>query len=120
LAKVKYSPEANKDLATTKSYIENDLKNPVAAERILYRILSKNRLLETAPKIGTPLSSIIGIETEYRFLISGNYLSFYRYVENDNTCYIDRVLYIRRNYLAILFSKSHEPETDENDEEIGE
>jgi plasmid stabilization system protein ParE len=106
LTKVKYAPEAQNDLVAIKTYIENDLENSIAAERVIKRIAKKGRLLETAPQIGTPLSSIIDIETDYRFLRAGNYLSFYRYVEYDNTCYIDRVLYIRRDYLTMLFGNT--------------
>jgi len=118
LARIKYSSEALNDLTSIKSYITNDLQNPNAAERVNIRILRKNRLLETAPKIGAPLSSVIDIDTDYRFLIAGNYLSFYRYTEIDNTCYIDRVLYKRRDYMTILFGNHNEPEYPENDEDI--
>ena len=51
--------------------------------------------------IRAPLSSIVPVESEYRFLVYGNYLTFYRVVAQD--VYIDRILYGRRNYLAVLF-----------------
>jgi len=101
LAKIVYSPAAMDDLSGIKSYIANELQNPAAAIRTAARITKKLRLLETAPEIGAPLSSIVHIETGYRFLVSGNYLSFYRYIEG--ICYIDRILYNRRDYIAILF-----------------
>lgn len=41
------------------------------------------------------------VETDYRFVISGNYLSFYRY--RDDTIFVDRILYARRDYMKILF-----------------
>ena len=52
-------------------------------------------------KIGTPLSSVTDIESDYRFLTGGNYMVFYRV--NGQDVYIDRVLYGRRDYLRILF-----------------
>jgi len=112
LAKVKYSPEAQNDLLGIKSYIEDELKNTSAAQRVLKKIIDKNKLLETAPQIGSPLSSVIDIDTDYRFIVAGHYLSFYRY--SGNTCFIDRVLYYRREYLSILFSEAILQE--ENDE----
>jgi len=116
LAKIFYSPEAKDDMFGIKSYIENDLLNPSAAERVLTRIAKKVRLLETAPQIGTPLSSVISIDTDYRFLVAGNYMAFYRYVEHDNTCYIDRVLYCRRDYISILFGEIAESDEFTDDE----
>lgn len=41
------------------------------------------------------------IESDYRFLVSGNYLIFYRACGTE--VYIDRVLYGRQDYLRILF-----------------
>ena len=113
MADLKYSHEAQNDLFGIKSYIEDELKNPSAAERVLKKIVNKNYLLEMAPQIGAPLSSIIDIETDYRFLVAGSYISFYRYVEIDNTCYIDRVLYCRRDYLSILFGEKISQNEDE-------
>ena len=119
MAEVKYSHEAQNDLNSIKSYIENDLQNPTAAKRVLKGITTKNRLLETAPQIGTPLSSVIAIDTGYRFLSFGNYMSFYRFDKSCDTCYIDRVLYNRRDYLAILFGNANEADDIENGKEPG-
>lgn len=52
-------------------------------------------------KICAPLSYVTDIESDYRFLTSGNYMVFYRVDWQD--VYIDRVLYGRRDYLRILF-----------------
>ena len=59
--------------------------------------------------IGAPLSSIVPVESEYRFLAYGKYLTFYRVVAQD--VYIDRILYGRRNYLAVLFGDALDSES---------
>lgn len=51
--------------------------------------------------IGAPLSSIVDIQTDYRFLVCANYLIFYRY--ENRIVFVSRVLYARRNYMRILF-----------------
>ena len=61
------------------------------------------RILREYSSAGALLSSISDIESEYRFLVSGNYLTFYRV--SGNNVYIDRILYGRRDYLRILFEK---------------
>ena len=65
--------------------------------------------LESHAEIGAALSSIADIESDYRFLVTGSYLTFYRVRDND--IYVDRVLYGRRDYLRILFGDVQDEET---------
>ena len=90
-------------------YIVSDLQNHSAAERVVDRIMDDVDRLESYAEIGAPLSSIADIESDYRFLLTGNYLTFYRVRDND--IYIDRVLYGRRDYLRILFGDVQNEET---------
>ena len=95
------SEEAQNDLIEIKSYIEKELLNPSAALATVSRITKKLRILQTYAYVGAPLSSIADIDSDYRFIVSGNYISFYR-VYDDNV-YIDRIIYARRDYMQILF-----------------
>ena len=95
------SQEAQNDLIEIKKYIEEELLNPSAALATVSKITKSLRILQTYAQTGTPLSSIADIESDYRFIVSGNYISFYRAYGND--VYIDRILYARRNYMRILF-----------------
>ena len=67
------------------------------------KITKKIYRLADFPASGAPLSSIVGFETDYRFLVCENYTAFYR-IENQ-TVYIIRVLYGRRNFMQILFGE---------------
>ena len=62
--------------------------------------------LETFSELGAPLASILDIDTEYRYLVTGNYMTFYRVFQNE--VYVDRILYGRRDYMRILFGDSTE------------
>lgn len=95
------SEEAQNDLAAIKAYIEEELLNPSAALATVSKITKSLRILRTYAKAGTPLSSIADVESDYRFLVSGNYLSFYRIYGNE--VYVDRILYARRDYMRVLF-----------------
>lgn len=97
------SPAAEKDLIEIKQYISEDLDNPISAMKIISQITKHIRDLINFPEVGVPLSRKIGFETNYRFFISGSYLVFYRFVENS--VYVDRVLYAKRDYIKILFGK---------------
>ncbi len=98
------SPDAQNDLAEIKSYITKDLENPQAAMSVVSKIMKTIRLLREQALIGTPLSSIADVSTDYRFLVSGSYMVFYRAAGND--VFVDRVLYGRRNYLRILLGEN--------------
>jgi addiction module RelE/StbE family toxin len=100
-----YSPAAKEDLREIAAYIGVDLSSPPIATSIVSRITQSIRNLETFPCFGTPLSAIISMETNYRFLASGNYVVFYRYEKTEDTCYIIRILHGRRDTLALLLGE---------------
>ena len=99
--KILYSPEALSDLDQIWTYINNELQNPAAAQKIIADILDAIEKLHGFSELGPPLSSITEFESDYRFLVCGKYIAFYRVMGLD--IYIDRVLYGRRNYISILF-----------------
>lgn len=99
--KVNYSPSALRDLDSIDDYISFELSNVHAAEMLISDIIEAIDRLEEFPLSGTPLYSIVDLETDYYFLVVKNYLVFYRFL--NNVVYIDRVLYSKRDYLKILF-----------------
>lgn len=105
------SEEALNDLAEVKTYITEELENPDAALATIGRITKKIRILRDQAYIGTPISSVTDTKSDYRFLVSGNYLVFYRVYGKD--IYIDRVLYSRRDYMRILFGVAQTNKTSE-------
>ena len=102
MAKIRLSPLALSDLKEIKEYITDELCNPIAANRIVTKIIKDYSLLETSPKLGPSLSSIVHIDTDYRFLVSGKYIILYK--EDDEYVSIYRILYGARDYIKILFS----------------
>lgn len=98
--KLHISLDARTDLDEIKDYISKDLENPIAARDLIVRITKDIRILERFAQAGPLLSSIIDIQTDYRYLTVGNYMVFYRTLGED--VYIDRVLYGKSNYLRTL------------------
>lgn len=96
---VKFSPLAQDDLEDIYSYISSDLSSPRSAKRTIDEILDRISLLVRFPQSGTPLSSIYAVKSEYRYVRSGNYLTFYRV---SDAIYIDRILYAKSDYLKKL------------------
>jgi len=101
IAKIEYSPDAFSDLEQIGDYIEQELMSPVAAYNIINKIQDSIENLSIFPLMGVLLSSLADVDSDYRVLVCGNYLAFYRY---DNTyVYIDRIINGKRDYIAILF-----------------
>ena len=107
--KIHYSVEARRDLDDIWDYIVSDLCNPAAAERMVSRIMDDVDQLADFSGIGSPLAAIADTDTDYRYLVTGNYITFYRVQGSD--VYVDRILYGRRDYLRILFGDRTEDET---------
>ena len=95
------SPKALDDLTEIKAYIAEELENPQAAASAVAKIIKTIRMLREHAVLGAPLSSVADISSDYRYLISGSYMIFYRTA--DKNVFIDRILYARRDYLRILF-----------------
>lgn len=100
--KLYISPAALEDIQEIKRYISEELQNPDSAQKTVVNIVERIKKVCDFPEIGALLSSKIGTNTNYRFILSGNYLAFYRIKES--TVFVDRVLYAKRDYTKILFS----------------
>lgn len=105
------SDEAQNDLAEIKAYITEELENPDAALATVKKITKNIRILKNHAYAGAPLSSITDTDSDYRFLVCGNYLVFYRACESN--IYVDRILYGRRDYMRVLFDDTRAPKTSE-------
>ena len=98
--KLRYTPEALFDLAEIKQYIKEDLDSPMAANNTVRGITTSCRLLKGQPRLGMELSKLIHRETDYRFLISGNYIVFYRIEGNSISVY--RIVDSRTDYIRTI------------------
>ena len=109
MANIVYSPQALCDLEQIGDYISEKLKNPIAALDTVNTIQDKIEKLAHFPELGALLSAKYDdIDVgDYRYLVCLNYLAFYRI--DGQTVQIDRIIYGRRDYVAVLFGElSHE------------
>ena len=98
---IHFSMASRRDLDDIWDYIITDLQNRPAAAHVVNGILDAVDRLEDFAELGASLSSITKAGADYRFLVSGNYMVFYRVRGND--VFIDRILYGRSNYMNLLF-----------------
>ena len=99
--RLKYTPEAIRDLQETKTYISKVLHNKQVADRITKNILDLCGLLKEHPYLGMSLSGKLDYETDLRYLLCENYIAIYRVAED--WIMVIRILDGRTDYLRILF-----------------
>ena len=92
---------AKADMREIGDYIADELKNPIAAERTIQRFRDAVLPLRKYPEMGSTLLAARSQDIFYRYLVCGSYLVFYHL--DSELVHIDRVLYGRRDYLALLF-----------------
>ena len=98
-----WSPAAVDDLNTAADYIESELASPMAARRLVDSVIEKAQLFADVPGAGTVLRTLNGIDTGYRYMLSGNWMVF---LESDNgRALVVRVLYAKSDYMRTLFGE---------------
>ncbi len=106
MANVLLSPSAEQDLREIRAYIAQESGDDAIAANQISQITRKLRLLREQPQMGLPLTAIIGMVTDYRYLVCGSYYAFYKH--SKDTVYIVRILHSARDFMRILFGISNE------------
>ena len=109
MAKIVFSDNFKLDLEQICAYISTELKSPMAALNTVRKIRKTISNLENFPYSGASLSFLVDIDTDYRYLVNGSYMTFYRVLADD--IYVDRILYGKQNYISVLFPGSSDCET---------
>ncbi len=100
---IELSPQAVDDLKEIKSYIEDELQNPIVAKNTVLKIIEAYENLASSQNSGVPVQKYVSFQTDYRFVLANNYSVFYR-VENEKIRVV-RILYSRRDFVNILFGE---------------
>jgi addiction module RelE/StbE family toxin len=108
--KLRITPEAAQDMEDIKKYISEKLYNPNAATNTLIKIIKTCNNLLDFPIMGASLTGVTGIVTDFRYLICGSYLIFYK--QDSAFISIYRILYGKQDYMKTLFGILPENETD--------
>ena len=95
------SAEARRDLKAIQGYISEEQENPLAAVRVIEKILNRIKDLLDFPGTGALLSPKVNFPTNYRYARAAGYLIFYRH--ESNCIFVDRIIHGKRDYIAVLF-----------------
>lgn len=96
---VVFLPAAEQDLGELFSYIQNELRNPIAAHNIAVKLLRRSQSLANFPEMGASLASVDPRLNSYRYLVIDNYLLIYKITDRVS---IVRILYARSDYVQLL------------------
>lgn len=98
--KVIIGREYIQDYEDLKLYLDNSSMYESNKKKILDLIDRGLDRLKTSPYIGARLDSRISIPNDYRYLVSGDYLQFYKIFNNVVKVY--RLVYAKSDYLTTL------------------
>ena len=96
-----WSPAAVDDLNAAADYIESELGSPLAARRLVDSVIEKAQLFADVPGAGTALRTLNGVDTGYRYMLSGNWMVFLSCA--DGRALVVRVLSATSDYMRTLF-----------------
>lgn len=102
-----WSADAADDLEAAVEYIANDLGSPMAAERMAESIIEKAQLFADFPGAAAALRTLSGVDTGYRYMVSGNWMAFFS-IEGSRALVV-RVLYGKSDYLRTLLGEAETP-----------
>ena len=75
---------------------------PSTIKEIFEEIYEALKRLRTSPNIGAKLSNKTSIPNDYRYLVSGQYLIFYKVFDSRKLVQVYHVYHGRENYLVKL------------------
>ena len=101
--KLRYTPEALRDLQEIKRYIKSELHNPAAANRITKAILDGCSQLKQFPEMGVSIGAKPGYEPALRMRVVESYIALYR-IETEVVS-VGRIINARQDYIRILFGE---------------
>ena len=89
---IKITVDAQKDIRNIIKYIKYKLKEPLIADKMKQRFYDKLKALQDNPFYAVVDDDRLK-EFEYRRVVVGNYLIFYRINETKKLVTVDRVMY---------------------------
>ena len=100
--KVVFSNDARQDLKAIVKYIKNELKETKAAERIAKKIKDSVIEISKNPIMYAVIDDDFIKRLELRKKVVGNYIVFYKVIDEKKEVQIVRILYGKRDWSKML------------------
>lgn len=99
--RLRYTPEAIRDLQETSRYIRDMLRDPDAAIHLSRQVLRRCAALKDFPEMGASIQALTGHETALRMMTCKSHVVLYQ-IDADAVSVL-RVIHAGRDYLRVLF-----------------
>lgn len=99
---LEFLPTARQDMSDIARYINKVLCNPIAAMNTIRRMIAAAEELQVQPYSCPAYYPPRELPYEYRKLVIGNYIMFYRVNEQHKLVTIVRVIYAKRDFGSLL------------------
>ena len=99
-----FSDKINDDIVSSINYIKNVLKAPMAAQNHVEELKKKYQKLKENPFARPLVQNKYLASKGIRFIMVKNYMLVYTIDENNNTVFLYRFIYCRRDWVNILTS----------------
>ena len=100
--KLEYLPVAQRDMIEIVRYISEELKNPIAADRLEVELVGAAESVLTFPYALPVYQPIRSLKHEYRKILVRNFLIFYWVDEEKKLVTVARVVYAKRDIGRLL------------------
>ena len=100
--KLEYLPVAQRDMIEIVRYISEELKNPIAADRLAVELVGAAESVLTFPYALPVYQPIRSLKHEYRKILVRNFLIFYWVDEEKKLVTVARVVYAKRDIGRLL------------------
>ena len=100
--KLKFSEYIFNDVESSVEYIKNNLKNPVASQRLKNEVKTAYKKIKLNPLIypAVPIEHLG--KKGFKFCMIKNYMLFFKVKKDENIVNIERFLYGPRDWITIL------------------
>jgi len=97
-----FSEKINNDIISSMNYIKNTLNAPMAARKHLEELKKKYMKLKENPFVRPLVMNKFLASKGIRFIKVKKYILIYKIDEDNNTVYLYRFMYGRRDWINIL------------------
>jgi mRNA-degrading endonuclease RelE of RelBE toxin-antitoxin system len=104
-----FSEKINDDIISSINYIKNTLKSPMAAHNHVEELKKKYIKLKNNPFARPLVQNKYLASKGIRFIMVKKYMLIYKIDENNNTVYLYRFMYSRRDWINILTNEIKKP-----------
>ena len=98
---VEFTDKCIEEMNEIYEYISNNLKENMAAKRLMKEVADKVLDLANAPEIYMKIGKVDKLKREYHRMVVKNYVVLYTIDFEKRKVYISRMIYGRRDYLKM-------------------